>query len=373
MRYNAVGVHIQLCQKTGFAETEIRGARTSHLIRYSRVTIYAVKKILQLGLILSLALSTVSFAQVQAQTKGKRLILRDGSYQIATKWEVQGDRVRYYSSERFMWEELPISLVDWPATKKYEADREAGRTAEQNELRLEAEADRKAEEAKSPTVAPGLRLPEQGGVFILDSFQSHPQLVELVQNGSEINKQMGKNILRSVINPLPSGPKQTVELKGTHARIQSHTGTPTIYVNVNFSPDDESQTTDASRAPNKPSDLPAIQRFKIVRLDTKKDSRVVSNLKVALTGRINEQQNVVNAVAESLSADWTKLTPATPLSPGEYAIVEMLGPKQMNLYVWDFGVDPSAPANASAWKPAAPTHTETGTSQSPALEGRPKK
>src|ERR1700716_1736908 len=126
---------------------------------------------------------------VSAQQLAKRLILKDGSYQPATKWEVKGDRVRYLSAERNDWEEVPNSMVDWAATAKYEKDRAAGQPApEAVELDKELEAERQADEAKSPHVAPGLRLPDDGGVVLLDNYQNKPELVELQQSGGELNK-----------------------------------------------------------------------------------------------------------------------------------------------------------------------------------------
>ena len=120
---------------------------------------------------------------ISAQQLAKRLILKDGSYQLATKWEVHGERVRYFSAERSEWEEVPASLVDWAATEKYQKERAAGvPLPEAMKLDKELAAERVAEEAKRPEVAPGLRLPADGGVLVLDTFENQPQLVPLEQN-----------------------------------------------------------------------------------------------------------------------------------------------------------------------------------------------
>lgn len=293
------------------------------------------------------------------QQLAKRLILRDGSYQLATKWEVHGDRVRYFSAERGEWEEVPKQMVDWDATEKYEKDRAAGAPApEAVQLDKELEAERQAEEAKTPEVSSGLRLPEDGGVFLLDTYQSQPLLVELQQNTGEINKNTKANILRAAINPIASA-KQTIELQGQHAKVQAHAALPTIYVNVQQEP--ESSAVTSQQPAQQPQQLQQPQqpeqpwdRFHIVRMESKQDKRIVGDIKIAVYGKVSQQSKIVPTNATQLTGGWVKVTPLTSLNAGEYAVVEMLGKDGMNLYVWDFGVNPSAPANPSARKPEPP-------------------
>jgi len=313
-----------------------------------------MKRIAEFAMVL-LLLVTCGLAQVRA----KRLILKDGSYQMASKWEVAGERVRYYSTERSDWEELPNSLVDWAATDKYNS--EPPSAAEAKVAANESAADAAEDAALQPVfAAPDLKLPDEGGIYLLDQYKQQPQLIEVMQNGSELNKQMGKNILRAVIDPLPTGSKQTFELKGAHARLQAHTTQPAIFININYDTQDEN-------APD------AMDRFRIIRVTpmVKQDKRVIANLNISIIGKVKEKRDIVPVKTEKLSADWIKITPEEPMEPGEYAIAEMLNAKQMNMYVWDFGVNPSAPANPGVWRPVR-KNTSTGTVETPVLTGRPK-
>lgn len=301
------------------------------------------------------------FASAGQAQRSKRLILTDGSFQSVSQWEIQGDRVHYFSTERREWEDIPRAMIDWKATDAYNSGASARRPSSddptlQQELKqedAEEAAERAKEEAQTPTVAPGLKLPSSGGVFVLDRYQGKPSLAEVVQNGSELNKQMGRNILRAAINPLPTGAKQSIELQGPHAKVQAHTTTPEIFIDID---------QDTQAQPLRMDD-----RFRLVKVQTKKGNRVVGNLKINLIGRASEETSAVKVMAEKVSGDWVKLTPMESLDPGEYAVIEMLGPKSMNTYVWDFGIDPGAPANPTAWKAEPLKANSTGSEDSPVL------
>ena len=316
-----------------------RGSRLLPMPRFMhRLTLCIV---ICIGSFLPSIAQTASPVTPEQQTK--RLILKDGSYQMVSKYDIQGDRIHYFSVERFEWEDLPVSLVDWDATKKYEADLSKGKARVHVETPEERE-EREKEEANSPEILPGLRLPGTGGVFLLDEFNGQPELVEILQNGSELNQANKKSVLRTAINPIGSS-KHPFELKGPHARIQSHVAAPTIYLDI-----DQAALTD----------IPLTDRFRIVRSAAKNDVRVIGNLKVTFSGKASQEGNFIPTRVEKIgTGEWFKVTPERALPPGEYAVVEMLSPQEINLYVWDFGVNAHASANPDTWRPAQPASNTT--------------
>jgi len=319
-----------------------------------------------------LALLGLSVLPAAAQDLARRLILKDGSYQLVTKYEVKGDRVRYKSAERDEWEELPSSLVDWPATEKYEKERAASAIPEAKALDKETDSERALEESHLPQVAPGLRLPEESGVFLLDNFQGQPQLVEMQQLEGDVNRNTRGNIFRGSINPIANA-KQSVELEGEHATIHAHVAVPSIYINVDEQDRSNPEPPEGETASAKPSEpsldaprakpqgpqqpqqpeqaLIPFDRFRIVRAKVKGGKRTISDIKRNVAGKVSQNQDFVKTTITRVSGGWLKLTPTEDLAPGEYALVEMKGSEGMNLYVWDFGVNPNGPANANPWKP----------------------
>ena len=322
-----------------------------------------------LALVLFALLARTSLGQA-SDAHPHRLYLKDGSYQLVTQYEVKGERVRYFSSERDEWEELPKALVDWPATEKWQEDSAAAENSpEAAKLDKEIDSDRELAAAKLPEVSPGLHLPDESGVFLLDTFHTEPQLVELAQTAGDVNQSTRANILRGAIPG--AGVKATIELAGAHASIQSHVAVPSIYLNVDkpvpgsfdqpgvvvdqTRPADTRQQPQQPQQPQKPQQpqQPSVpfDRYRIVRADVKNDKRIIGDVKrQQVTGKVSEQQHAVKTTLSQLTGGWLKLTPTEPLAPGEYAIIEVVD-KQMNLYVWDFGVNPNAPGNPNPYKP----------------------
>jgi hypothetical protein len=298
-----------------------------------------------------------------------RLVLKDGTYQVVRKYEVLGDRVRYISVERGGdWEELPYDLVDWPATKKWEkqqadlAQEQSAAMEEAADIDKEEAAERLAQKDRMPEVARGLNLPNQDGVFVLDEFQGTPQLVELVPATGDLQMARQHGI-RSVL-PL-QGQMAHVELEGAAAKVHLHVNEPTLFLSLD-SPDDARVATDqvtahaltvdthgsSSVAHPKRGATSATSGFAIVRVDERKSVRIVGTVHISPTGTITQEENVVPMTAELLPGKhWLRLKPKAPLLIGEYALVEIISPKDMNANVWDFQVNPRAGLNESAIGP----------------------
>ena len=301
---------------------------------------------------LALAALFVLAIPVLAQQLAKRLILKDGSYQLGTKYEVKGDRVRYLSAERDEWEELPNSLVDWAATNKYEKDRAAGVAFSRSRRTRQGNRNRTPRRrTKTPAVAPGLHLPEDAEFSCSTLFSASRNWFYVHQTAGEVNRDTKTNILRLRINPIAGG-KPDHRTRWPHASVQAHATLPAIYVNFD---QDQSANASSQHGPQQPQQPEQPwDRYHIVRVQVKKGKRIIGDIKISPLGKATQEQNLVQTTSLKLTGGWIKITPVNALEPGEYAVVEMLGKEGMNTYVWDFGLNPAAPANAGALIPEEP-------------------
>jgi hypothetical protein len=295
-----------------------------------------------------------------------RLILKDGSYQNVREYKVAGDRVRYLSAERGGdWEEMPVDLVDWEATRKWErdhaptpADEASPAMKEAADIDKEELAERNEQKARMPEVAKGLELPDEDGVFALDTYEGSPELVELVPSEAGLNTKNKRGL--ATLNPLAEQ-KANIELQGPHAKAHLHVNDPSIYLSLNATDNAEKvlshamtvDTGGAKEVANRKHGAHSTQSgFAIVKVDERRALRIVGAIHISATGTVTQDEDVIPAKVEVMPGrHWLKLTPSKSLLIGEYALVEILGPSDINEQVWDFRVDPQLGDNPGSIGP----------------------
>jgi len=251
-----------------------------------------------------------------ALPKGKKLILEDGTFQLAREYTVEGDRVRYWSVERSQWEEIPTNLVDWDATHKSEAEQ----AAHDSDLKAKIHASDLAMRTKeidvdrSLEIKPGLFLPDEVGFYALD----HDKLIrEMKQSTAVVKTSTGREVEKIIsgVQLIPS--KKTMEIPGEHAALRLTTAEPEFFMR----PAD-------SREP----------RFRLIRAQIKGSHRLIDSISIHFTGEEKHNTTDIEIQTWTPASGVFRYTVDQRLEPGEYAFVEMTD-QGINGYVWDFGID----------------------------------
>ena len=237
-----------------------------------------------------------------------RLYLKDGSYHAVREYEKNGDRVRYFSTERGDWEEIPLELVD---LKKTEGE-VARRTEERKQDAKLQDAEEKADRAQRREIE---RIPWEPGVFSVTG----EEVTTLKLAESKVVNNKRRSILKAM-SPIPVvAGTATVELDGLKATLTVAPGQPEFYIR-----------------------LAAEERFAIIRLTPAKTSRIVQKWNIVpVTKEIVEETDVIETFKQQLADGLYKIWPTKPLTAGEYAVVEYTEGKG-NIQVWDFSVADSA-------------------------------
>jgi len=252
----------------------------------------------------------------QTLPKGKKLILTDGSFQLVREYQRQGDRVRYYSVERSAWEEIPASLVDWAATQKSEAEDQARDKALVEKIKATelAERTKDVNTDRSYEVRPGVILPDAAGLYVLDGTK----ILAMEQDQAESRMDKGREVARIATGVPLINTKHHIELPGKHAKVRVRSTEPEFY----FRPVD-------GREP----------QISLLRLDVNGDKREVETVSTNMVEISKTKGHEISLLPWDAAKGLTRFTVEQRLEPGEYAITESRPDGEVDLYVWDFGVD----------------------------------
>ena len=235
-----------------------------------------------------------------------KLYLKDGTYHAVREYQVQGDRIRYYSTERGDWEEIPKELVDLAKT---EHERNAKVEEMKNQAREEDEEE-KAERAERREIA---SIPMETGAY----FKVGDQIKSLPLASYQVVTDKKRKTLQ-VLSPIPLVPgKASVVIQGDHSQFIVSEDRPSFFLR-----------------------LEKEERFGIIRLTPKKNLRVVEDIAIIpVAKQAMEERKQMDTFQQELASGLYRVWPEKPLTPGEYALVEYADTGDTNdieLLVWDF-------------------------------------
>jgi hypothetical protein len=233
-----------------------------------------------------------------------RLYLKDGTFQIVREYQVSGDRVRFYTTERSEWEEMPLALVDVQKTEAERKERQQALEKEAQQVTAEEKFEREQREERE-------RVPVEAGVYLVEGGQ----LRTIKQAESKVVSKKSRSVLK-VLAPIPviSG-KATVELDGEHSANVVAASRPEFYFR-----------------------LAKDEHFSIVRVTPKKNARVVQQWEIIpVSNQTVEKEQEIPIFRKQVEDGLYKIWPQAPLEPGEYAVIEYT-PEKRNIQSWDFAV-----------------------------------
>jgi hypothetical protein len=234
-----------------------------------------------------------------------KLYMKDGTFEVAREYKVEGDRVKFYSIERSDWEEIPVEMVDLKKTESAIQARQEAVDKLSKEVAEEDDARREMER----TIR---KIPQDPGVYRIENDQ-----VRIFKNAeSTVHTDKGRSVLKA-LSPIPLVPgKATVEIQGEHSLNPVTDDRPEFYLQLNQE-----------------------EQFGIIKLTPGKGIRVVEKLTIIAVAKetVEERQTVEVFTRQMPGNGLYRIWPQASLEKGEYAVVQFTE-GQLNMQIWDFSI-----------------------------------
>jgi len=272
-----------------------------------------MKPLLSTAMVAVAALACLTWVSRPA-CASQKLFLKDGTYQLVSSYEVNGDRVRYYSVERSDWEEIPLSLVDLEATKR-------ARTEEKSLQKKQLDEGHAIEQERfyKPAdtgfeIAPGIHLPSEDGVFAFDGSR----VIRLIQSTPEVVTDKRRAAFAMAVPGHLLKSQVLLELPGEKAAVRLQQAMPAFYVKSN-------------------EGLGA--KMELVPVKVVKESRIVERVEASRSGlgKVAQASAPIELQRTQLAPGLYCLKLLHPLDPGEYALGD-LAQQGVTPVLWPFGL-----------------------------------